>query len=164
MIQVDIASLAVDTRGLPVVILKPISPDEGSGAVLPIWVGMQEASAVMIALQGATTARPMSYDLMARLLTATQAGVRQVAVTRLDEGTFYAEITLDTPSGPQIIDARPSDSIALALRMGAPIFVAEQVLQDAGVPADFIAESDDESQIEQFSQFLDTVDPDDFRG
>ncbi|MGL5248275.1 MAG: bifunctional nuclease family protein, partial [Brooklawnia sp.] len=119
MIQVDLASMAVDSRGQPVVILKPKFPQQAPTKVLPIWIGAQEASAIMLAVEGATTSRPMSYDLMVRLLDALDASVRQVAVTKLEEGTFFAEITLDTNAGRRVIDARPSDSIALAMRTEA---------------------------------------------
>jgi len=122
----------------------------------------------MLALEGATASRPMSYDLMARLLDVLNATVQQVAVTRLEEGTFFAEITLNTPNGIQVVDARPSDSIALAMRTESAIFVSESVLQEAGVPESQLGPGDEnadkESQIEEFHHFLDTVDPDDFRG
>lgn len=165
MIEVEVASLAVDSRGEPVVLLKPTAEPAEDSLVLPIWIGVQEASAIMLAAQGATASRPMAYDLMVRLLGALSGSVARVAVTRLEGGTFYAEITLDTPSGRQVIDARPSDSIALAVRIGAPIFVAEDVLAVAGIRADRQeSEAADETEIEEFSHFLDTVDPDDFRG
>lgn len=164
MIQVELTSLAVDTRGLPVVLLKPASPQADLGVILPIWIGGQEATAIMIAIQGAEMARPMSYDLMAQLLEALDASVSGVAVTRLEEGTFYAEVSLSSPQGPRVIDARPSDSIALALRVEAPIFVAEEVLRTAGIPAEQITDLDEEEQVDKFNEFLDSVDPDDFRG
>lgn len=164
MIRVEMTSLAVDTRGLPVVLLKPSEPHPELGVILPIWIGGQEATAIMVAVQGAATPRPMSYDLMARIVDTFDATVTQVAVTRLEEGTFFAEITLQTPTGARVIDARPSDSIALALRVSAPIFVAEDVLRSAGIPEQQITDLDEEAQVEQFSQFLDSVDPDDFRG
>ena len=93
------------------------------------------------------------------------ATVLQVAVTKLEEGTFFAEITLETPSGIQVVDARPSDSIALAMRTEAPIYIAEEVLREAGVSENQLSEAqDEETQIEEFTEFLDSVDPDDFRG
>lgn len=164
MIPVELASLAVDSRGLPVVLLKPSEPREGLGYVLPIWIGGQEATAIMVAVQGAVVSRPMSYDLMARILATLEATVEHVAVTKLEGGTFYAEVTLDTPSGQQVIDARPSDSIALAMRVDAPIYVAEDVLREAGIPESQITDADEEAQVERFNEFLDSVDPDDFRG
>jgi bifunctional DNase/RNase len=165
VIQVDLASMAVDSRGQPVVILKPKFPQQAPTKVLPIWIGAQEASAIMLAVEGATTSRPMSYDLMVRLLDVLGATVLQVAVTKLEEGTFFAEITLETPSGIQVVDARPSDSIALAMRTEAPIYIAEEVLREAGVSENQLSEAqDEETQIEEFTEFLDSVDPDDFRG
>ena len=165
MIQVDLASMAVDSRGQPVVILKPRFPQQAPVKVLPIWIGVQEASAIMLAIEGTTTSRPMSYDLMVRLLDALDASVRQVAVTKLEEGTFFAEITLDTNAGRRVIDARPSDSIALAMRTEAPIYIAEEVLREAGVSENQLSQAEDEeTQIEEFTEFLDSVDPDDFRG
>lgn len=164
MIQVELTSLAVDTRGLPVVLLQPSVTLPELEVVLPIWIGGQEATAIMLATQGVEMSRPMSYDLMARLLQAMDATVTQVAVTRLEEGTFFAEITLLDSAGTKVIDARPSDSIALALRVQAPIFVAESVLREAGIPRDRIADAEEEEQVEEFSAFLDSVDPDDFRG
>lgn len=172
MIRVDVAGLVLDSQEQPVVLLRPL---EGAGPrrILPIWIGLQEATAIMLALDGATTERPMSYDLMVRLLERLGASVRQVAVTRLEQGTFYAEITLDSPAGVQVIDARPSDSIALAVRTGAPILVAQAVLDEAGLPeeaseaADASAASetpDADAQLDEFTRFLDTVNPDDFRG
>ncbi len=85
-------------------------------------------------------------------------------MTRLEQGTFFAEISLDTPTGRQVLDARPSDSIALAMRTHAPIYVAPDVLAEAGVLQEHQPEQDEESEIEAFSEFLDSVDPDDFRG
>lgn len=164
MIQVELTSIAVDTRGLPVVLLKPAVAQPDLGVILPIWIGGQEATAIMMALQGAETSRPMSYDLMARLLAALDATVTQVAVTRLEEGTFYAEITVETPTGPEVVDARPSDSIALAMRVQAPVFVAEDVLRAAGIPEEHVTDIEEEEQVEKFSEFLDSVDPNDFRG
>lgn len=162
MIQMDIASLAVDARGEPVVILRP-TEHEGPARLLPIWIGVQEANAIMLAVQGATTSRPMAYDLMVQLLEELGGAVVQVAVTRLEEGTYYAEVTLDTPAGRKVIDARPSDSIALASRTNAPMFVAEEVMAEAGVLEEE-SEEEKETEIAEFSKFLDTVDPDDFRG
>lgn len=165
MIPVDVSSLALDSKGEPVVILRPIDAPGRSGPVLPIWVGMQEANAIMLAAQGTTAARPMSYDLMARLLKALEGTIAQVAVTRLEQGTFFAEITLESPSGRHVIDARPSDSIALAMRVDAPILVAETVFSEAGVSFDEPStEDEEEEQIQEFSEFLDSIDPEDFRG
>ena len=163
MIPVEVSSLALDSRGEPVVLLRPKAAS-GEGPVLPIWIGMQEANAIMLAAQGNQAARPMSYDLMARLLLALDGMVAQVAVTRLEQGTFYAEITLAAKSGQFVIDARPSDSIALAMRVEAPILVAEEVFTEAGVKLDEPGEADEEEQVQAFNEFLEGIDPEDFRG
>ena len=170
MIRVDVTGLVLDSQEQPVVLLRP-SSDAGPRRLLPIWIGPQEATAIMLALDGQATARPMSYELMVRLLERLGASVREVAITRLEQGTFYAEITLDAPGGVHVVDARPSDSIALAVRTGAPIVVAEQVLDEAGLaeerPADDAhsePSADAEEQLAEFTRFLDDVNPDDFRG
>lgn len=170
MRQIEVASLAVDSRGEPVVILRPIDAATPN-RLLPIWIGVQEANAIMLAVEGESAARPMSYDLMARLLESLDSTVAKVAVTRLEGGTYFAEVTLATPHGDKVIDARPSDSIALAMRTNAPIYVADEVLDEAGVEdeeseeeaADAMPE-EQETAIEEFSRFLEDVDPDDFRG
>ena len=167
MIQVNLGTLALDARGQPVVVLRPLDQLPGHGNVLPIWIGTQEATAILIAVEGTEAPRPMSYDLMVRLLDALGGAVQRIEVTKIEEGTFHATITLQTPEGVRLIDARPSDSIALAVRVGAPMFVAADVLQDAGIP-DWTEEqpphADEDEQVAAFQDFLDQVDPDDFRG
>ncbi len=163
MIPVTIASLAVDARSQPVLILKPVDEDPGAGKVLPIWIGHQEATAIVLAVEGTTPPRPLVYDLFARLLRAVDAEVQRVEITRIEDGTFYAEISLRTPAGHRIIDARPSDSVALAVRVGAPIFVADAVMDEAGI-REPEPQEDDESEVAAFADFLDSVDPEDFRG
>ncbi len=170
MILVEVATLALDARGEPVVILRPVEAGEGT-KLLPIWIGVQEANAIMLSVERLTAERPMSYDLMVRLLEMSGSSVSQVAVTRLEGGTFFAEITLQTAEGVRVVDARPSDSIALATRTGAPMYVAAAVLEEAGVAGIIEEGTGDaepgevpEEEIEEFSKFLDQVNPDDFRG
>ncbi|CAL8974910.1 putative protein [Propionicimonas sp. T2.31MG-18] len=163
VIEVRIASLAVDSRGQPVVVLAPASAEQGARRLLPIWIGVPEATAIMLAVAGEAPSRPQVYDLMTTLLDRLDADVEKVVVTRLEGGTFFAEITLATPSGHEVVDARPSDSIALAVRTGAPVFVAEAVFAEAGMP-DADGAGDEQSQLAAFHEFLDDVEPDDFRG
>lgn len=163
MIEVRVGSLAVDSRGQPVILLEPIAGDDEVRKLLPIWIGVQEATAIMLAAEGAAPPRPLVYDLMTTLIDRLEAHVQQVVVTKLEGGTFYAEITLHTSTGDELIDARPSDSIALAVRTGAPIFVAEAVFADAAVN-DIASAGEEESQVAAFQEFLDSVEPDDFRG
>jgi bifunctional DNase/RNase len=115
---------------------------------------------------------------MKSMLDTLSIDVERVEVTRIDDGTFYAEITLDSPTGPYVIDARPSDAVALAVRANAPIFVAAAVLDDAGIPAEMAEprgdedeeeaaadeEKDEEAKLDEFKKFLEEVDPEDFQG
>lgn len=166
MVQVRVVALAVDSRSLPVVLLKPILDEPGSGNILPIWIGTQEATSILIATEGATARRPLTHDLMKSLLEAVQADLERVDITRIEEGTFYAEMTLQTRDGRLMLDARPSDAIALAARVDAPIWVSDDLLETAGVPDETEVPPSPgvESELDEFKRFLDDVDPEDFQG
>ena len=163
MIEVRLSTLAVDSRGLPVVILEPVAAAGDARRVLPIWIGAPEATAIMLAAEGAVPPRPLVYDLMTTLIDRLGASVQEVAITKLQDGTYYAEITLLTRQGEEVIDARPSDSIALATRVGAPIYVAEAVFAEAEV-VDEATVGEEDSQVAAFHDFLNSVEPEDFRG
>ena len=165
MVPVRIASLAVDPRSSqPVILLKPLDEAPGEGMLLPIWIGQPEATSILLALEGAELPRPLTHDLMKNLLDTLGAQLDQVVITQVDEGTFFAELTLSTADHTMLVDARPSDSIALAIRVGAPIFVAEDVLAEAAVPDESNAHAEEEAELEAFRTFLDSVDPEDFQG
>lgn len=171
MIPVRVLGLAVDARMQPVVLLTPLVLGDGPRTLLPIWIGSQEAASISIAVSGEEPPRPLSHDLMQRLLEAVGASVDKVAVTRIDDGTFYAELSLTTPTGRLTIDCRPSDAIALASRVNAPLFVAEAVLSDAGIlEGEEVGEDagdeteDPEEKVAEFRRFLDDIDPEDFQG
>jgi bifunctional DNase/RNase len=163
MLQVRVAAVARDASGQHVIVLKPLDAAAGTGAVVPIWIGTQEATSILVAIEGVQTPRPLTHDLLREVLSALHAEVTRVEVTRIDEGTFYAEITLVADGAVHTIDARPSDAVALASRVGAPIWVADEVFADAGIP-DTLTETDDEATLTAFTRFLDDVEPDDFRG
>jgi bifunctional DNase/RNase len=161
--QVRIASLALDPRtNQPVVLLKPLEEEPGTGRLLPIWIGHPEATAILLALEGVETPRPMTHDLLGSVIETLDSYVERVEITRVDEGTFYAAIILRGEERTRVVDARPSDSIALAIRAGAPIFVADEVLDSAAVPDESVTEVDEEQELEAFRDFLDHVDPADF--
>ena len=165
MVHVRIASLALDPRSSqPVIILKPLDEDAGTGKLLPIWIGHPEATAILLALEGTEPPRPLTHDLMKSMLEALDSYVERVDITRMEEGTFFAAVTLRSEDRTRIIDARPSDSIALAIRMGAPIYVAEEVFDAASVDDESGVESDDEAELAAFRDFLDSVNPEDFQG
>jgi hypothetical protein len=163
MMQVRIAGLSLDAATQqPVLLLVPRddpAPGTPPRRALPIWIGHPEATAILLAIQGIEPPRPMTHDLLVSAIEATGHVVSRVEVTRLEEGTFYAALVLRGEEHEVAIDARPSDSIALAVRSGCPIFVAEQVFAEAAVE---IADVDEDEEVEKFRDFLDHVDPSDF--
>ncbi|KAF2413984.1 hypothetical protein B1729_06825 [Microbacterium sp. B35-04] len=161
MVQVRVAGVALDASGQHVLLLKPVDQIPGDGLVLPIWIGQLEATSILVAVENADVPRPLAHDLMGLMLTALDASATRVEVTRIEDGTFFAEITLSTALGDRIVDARPSDAIALASRVGAPMWVADEVLAEAGVP-DVLTETDASQRLDEFKRFLDEVEPEDF--
>ncbi|PKQ29869.1 MAG: hypothetical protein CVT60_03215 [Actinobacteria bacterium HGW-Actinobacteria-10] len=163
MIHVRIAALSLDSSSnQPVILLRPLDEPEGSGRILPIWIGHPEATAILLALQSVETPRPMTHDLLKNIVDSTDYEISRIEITRLEEGTFYAAVILRGEDRTIAIDARPSDSIALAVRSGAPIFVAESVLDEAAILEQETI--DEEATIEEFRDFIDHVDPSDFQG
>ncbi len=152
-------------RNQPVIILKPLDEEPGQGLLLPIWIGQAEATAILLAVEGVPLKRPMTHDLLKDVLDTLDTYVERVEITRVEDGTFYAAIVLRGEERTRVVDARPSDSIALAVRTGAPIYVAEEVLAEAAVSDESVVESgsdDAEAEIARFREFLDHVDPEDF--
>ena len=166
MVEVRVRGMAQDAQGQFVLLLEPVAEESERERILPIWIGQQEAASILIAVQGARTPRPLSHDLMVRFVEELGARIDRVEVSRIEDRTFYAEIHLETPGGPRVIDARPSDAIAIARRADAPIHVAEAVLDEAGVPDPaHPAEDGDElteERLAEFRRFLDDVEPEDF--
>lgn len=135
----------------PIVLLREVTGER----YLPIWIGAVEATAIAFAQQGVVPPRPLTHDLMKDMLTATGNGLAEVQITQMKDGVFYATLVLD--SGAEV-SARPSDSIALALRTGARIVCAEAVLDEAGLAIP----EEQEDEVEKFREFLDHVTPEDF--
>jgi len=126
MVQVKLEGLALDmTTNTPVVILSPEDDDR----VLPIWIGHAEAWAIAMELSGVAAKRPLTHDLMKRAIEALEAKVARVEITELREQTFYAVVHLTHNGDGRQLDARPSDSIALALKTGCPIFVNSELFE-----------------------------------
>ena len=131
-VEMKIRGLMMDpVTNMPIVILKDI----GSDAVLPIWVGVYEANAIALEIEKVTTPRPMTHDLIKNVLVGLDAQVHKVVVTELREDTFYAVIWLDRAGQVISIDSRPSDALALALRVDCPIFVEDDVLKNSKLAA-----------------------------
>jgi len=155
MIKMSLVGVRVELpANQPIVLLQ----EEGGTRFLPIWIGAFEATAIAFALQGIETARPMTHDLFKNVMDDLKVKMHQVVINDLVEGTFYAEITMTQSESEHLISARPSDAIALAVRMQVPIFAEEKVLDEAGI----IMESNEEDEIERFRDFLDHVEPQDF--
>ena len=125
-VEMKIRGLMLDpVTNTPIVILK----DSGSDTVLPIWVGVYEANAIALEIEKVSTPRPMTHDLIKNVLTGLDTHVHKVVVTELKEDTFYAVIWIEREGRVISIDSRPSDALALALRMDCPIFVEDEVLK-----------------------------------
>jgi bifunctional DNase/RNase len=129
---------------------------------LPIWIGHPEAAAILMRLQGAAPPRPATHDLMTRALNELDAEVQQIAITELRENTFFAEVTIRSGIDDVVLDARPSDALALAVRADAPIFASADIVESSGIEfeQDVLADSDD--MLAEFRTFLEDVSPDDF--
>jgi bifunctional DNase/RNase len=142
----------------PIVLLKTL---EGN-RFLPIWIGHPEAAAILIKLQGTTLPRPMTHDLLASIIDQCDAEIARITVTELKESTFYATLTLMKDGAEIDVDSRPSDALALAVRTDAPIFAADDLVNENAI--EFEREVDDTEEIvESFRDFLESVTPDDFR-
>jgi bifunctional DNase/RNase len=129
-IEMRIRGLVMDpVTNMPIVILK----DVNGAAVLPIWVGIYEANAIALEIEKVTTPRPMTHDLLKNLLLGLETRVQKVVVSELKEDTFYALIWLERDGQVMSIDSRPSDALALALRMDCPIYVEEEVLKNSKI-------------------------------
>ncbi len=133
MVEMTIDSIRVSLMNYQrVVILKEKLADR----YLPIWIGPAEADAIAVKLQGVDVPRPLTHDLLRSVIDALGARVNSVVVSDLKNDTFYAKITLDVDGGQMEIDSRPSDALALAVRLEAPIYVDESVLDKAGILLD----------------------------
>ncbi len=135
----------------PIILLRESSGER----YLPIWIGAVEATAIAFAQQGVVPPRPMTHDLLKDILEATGNTLSEVRITEMRDGVFYATLVL----GDSVeVSARPSDSIALALRTGSRIVCSEDVLDEAGLAAP----DDQEEEVEKFREFLDQITPEDF--
>ena len=162
-VEMKIRGLMMDpTANTPIVILKDVVSDR----MLPIWVGAYEANAIALEIEKTAPLRPMTHDLLRNLIAQIGATVERVVVTDLIENTFYAVIEMTLDGRRLLLDSRPSDAIALAVRVHAPIWVADEVLDEAGIPAEMVDfdQDDEEEKLDEFKRFLDEVDPEDFQG
>jgi bifunctional DNase/RNase len=158
MQEMDIYGVSFDLVGKqPIVLLKT----KDGNRYLPIWIGQPEAAAILMKLQGASTPRPMTHDLLTEILSQLDAQVVRITVTELRENTFFAQVTVQMDGTEFEVDSRPSDAIALAIRAEAPIFAADEVIEESAIEF----EGDDvneEEMVAEFKRFLDDVSPEQF--
>ena len=155
MIELSLVGVRVELpSNQPIVLLKE---NEGE-RYLPIWIGAVEATAIAFALQGIETPRPMTHDLIRDLLRELDVSVDSIVISDLVEQTFFASIRMTQNGSTAEVSSRPSDAIALAVRLSTPIFAAEEVLEQAGIEL----KDDEETEVEKFREFLDQVSPEDF--
>jgi bifunctional DNase/RNase len=137
----------------PIVLLKTVDGNK----FLPIWIGHPEAAAILMKLQGASTPRPMTHDLLSDVLDQMEAKCEKVSVTELRDNTFFASITISMNGSELEIDSRPSDALALAVRTSAPIFAADDVIEESAIEFEGEEVEDTEQVVDKFKEFLDNV-------
>lgn len=164
MIPVAIDTLVVGTPPAPsVIVLHPTSDRKGTGRVLPIWIGPAEAASIGMSIQGDSPQRPMTHDLLGSLLDIADAELGFVVINNVVDTTFFATVVFEQNDESKNVDARPSDAIALAVRSNVPIYVEEEVLDLASFPAAFsVGNNTDSIEVEEFHDFIESVNPDDF--
>lgn len=164
MVEVEIDSIRVSLMSQHrIVILKDLSSDR----FLPIWIGPYEAEAITVSLQEMEVARPLTHDLLRNVLQTLGAEVQRVNITELRDDVFYARIIVDVDGEIMEIDSRPSDALALAVRVHVPVYVDESVMEEAAAePEDgvddeeLVEEEMDEERLEVFKDFVDTLELD----
>jgi bifunctional DNase/RNase len=156
MIPVEVVGVRIEMpSNQPIVLLKEIS----GSRYLPIWVGTTEATAIAFSQQGLKPQRPLTHDLLVDILNSEKIRLRSVHLTELRDGIFYSDLVLVNEAGQeQKVSSRPSDAVALAVRVEAPILATNELFEEAGIS---IPEQG-EDEIEKFKEFLDEISPEDF--
>lgn len=148
----NVKQIVLDPRNqAPIVILQ--SADETHA--LPIWIGPYEASAIIMAIEDVKFPRPLTHDLLLNVIREFGGALEAVLIHQVQDATFYAELKVSTPDGVRKIDARPSDAIALALRVPCPVMAKRSILETAEQMEKFLTEA----QAEQYKNFLENLDP-----
>ena len=157
MIEMKVMGIALDTRtGSPIVVLH----DKENRRALPIWIGSAEASSIIRKIENLSVTRPMTHDLIISIIEKTGYKLSKVEINDVEKETYYATIFLEDSEGKEIeIDSRPSDAIAVAIRIDAPIFVTANVLSNGSVSTD---SAKDVEEAEEFKNFVQSIKPSDF--
>lgn len=157
MIEMKVMGIALDTRtGSPIVVLH----DKENRRALPIWIGSAEASSIIRKIENLSVSRPMTHDLVIDIIKKTGYSIKKVEINDVEKETYYATIYLENDKEEVIeIDSRPSDAIAIAIRVDAPIFVNAKVLSSGSVSTD---SAKDAQEAEEFKNFIQDIKPSDF--
>jgi bifunctional DNase/RNase len=157
MIEMKVMGIALDTRtGSPIVVLH----DKENRRALPIWIGSAEASAIIRKIENLSVARPMTHDLIINVIEKTGYTLEKIEINDVEKETYYAKLYLKNDKDEYIeIDSRPSDAIAIAIRVDAPIYVAPTVLSSGSVSMD---SAKDEEEAQEFKEFVQSIKPSDF--
>ncbi len=157
MIEMKVMGIALDTRtGSPIVVLH----DKENRKALPIWIGSAEASAIIRKIENLTVSRPMTHDLIINIIEKTDYEIDKIEINDVEKDTYYATIFLRGKDDNIIeIDSRPSDAIAVAIRVDAPIFVTANVISNGSVSTD---SAKDEAEAQEFKEFIQSIKPSDF--
>jgi bifunctional DNase/RNase len=166
MVRVRLQAVRVDLQSnTPVLLLQEA---DGEGRTIPIFIGTPEATAIAFALQEVEVPRPLTHDLLVDIIEAFGGTLSQVVISELEGSTFYAELYLQSATEEIVVSARPSDAVALAIRTKSPLFVADSIMDSEGVVMELDDDGDNEEEeeivVDQFREFLDTIQPEDFSG
>lgn len=170
MIEVELSAVRVDLRSnTPVLLLQELTKPKRT---LPIFIGAPEATAIALAIQEIETPRPMTHDLLKNVIEELESRLTSIIITELRDSTYYAELVVVRGSKTYHISARPSDAIALAIRIPAPIYVADDLLEAEGISAEILdedrenltEEQNPEQLVGEFREFLEDLKPEDFSG
>lgn len=155
LVEMEVQGITLDpTTQMPIVVLKD---KEDENRILPIWIGPFEANGIAMKLQGVEPPRPMTYELFKNVIAEMGGNVEKVIINDLRNNTYYAQIYINQGNNTLVIDSRPSDAINLALRFGAPIYVAEHVLEQSKIP-----EPEEDEEKKKLREWLENIKPEDF--
>lgn len=157
MIEMKVMGIALDTRtGSPIIVLNDI----GNRRALPIWIGSAEASSIIRKIENIASTRPLTHDLFINFAKQTGNEIYKIEINDVDDQTYFSSIYMTDENGKEtVIDARPSDAIAIAIRAEVPIFVSETVMADGAISTDT---NKDEEEAQEFKNFIKNVEPSDF--
>lgn len=156
MVVMKVSGIVLDPQSrTPILVLR----DMDDRRALLIWIGPPEANSIMLILENIKLSRPATHDLMTNTIKALKAELKNVFIHDMKDSTFFAQLVLSSNGKEVLVDSRPSDAVALALRSGVPIYVSEQVMASSSIPID---QTKDEEEAAQFKSFIDSIKPSDF--